>query len=355
MFKILARNKKQNSFLDIFLITGILVFSAVILTIVLKSPKAFIPTCIEIQPDENGIVLGYDELPQRKGHGSADGRHLQIIKKNNTLYLSNFSTSKKVDVKTRLHNTLFLKRWKLENDDEILINNHKIKVLKNKEDQICFLDIVDNRQITWKNGELLFPKNEFVYHDKSRGFWWKMRRYMRWFALKHFACKKDKEIKLLTLGGGVNRPDRWKIENVPPDSAYVLFYNNSFWLCPGKNNIPILFAKKGVKLQSFNQLKFPVSGKNGNVERIILGRTHYKVEFLKDIIRLFPSENIDLWYDEAKLPKSMNSKIKIKYEQLSWIAASRISLLDCITEKISKEGDRRNFKWGQILANLLIR
>jgi len=289
----------------------------------------------DIAPSQEGVIIGYKELGQRKGPRSAERYHLLIRHTKKGWDMANIARMRKVDVRTNQRGTVFLKRWRLQQGDVIRIVRQQIPVRVAKVSPELELTH-DTRKVEWKK-EKLTPHNEFVYLQ-CRSLWWRLKNRIRW----RFEPKRDREVELFRLGGSVNGPDQWKIPGVAPNAARILRLKDSFWLAPGKPDIPVTMERNGEKV-SFNQLLMPFKKDHEIVNRLILGRTYYDVKILSDPdkLRLKPLSGQDVWTKEKPYPlpnnefvvfdKPEKSKPKQKNENRKWIG-SGYSALDWIIQ-----------------------
>jgi hypothetical protein len=289
--------------------------------LVRSAPEAVTPKYIEIKSAETEAVLGKKELAQRPGPRSPETRHLSVRHTNKGWNIANIARYKKIEVRTDTHPVLFLKRWQLNQGDTLFIGEHSILVQGANQNALVLSDIRDSREVIWQNRELN-PSGELVYKDHLS-----LRQKIGSRVRQWFGDDTDKEIFLFSIGGSVNCPDRWKLENIPSQALRVLRYRGNYWLAPGQGNMPVRMARKGEKPVSFGQLRLPLSGESGNVNRLIIGRTYYKIKFDSDTLRLIPISGQDVWFGSEELPQPSNPNISVIYDSIRWIGAG-ISIWD---------------------------
>ena len=303
----------------------LLLFAYLGYCIIHNAPEVTTLKQLEIPQTNKETVLGSKELGQRSG--AAEERHLAVRYLEKKWEIANVSQTKKVEAQTNLHRNRYLKRWQLREGDSILLCDVRIKVHKADRTGLTLVDIGTKREVLWHNGVLTAGGKEFVYKE-CQPFWQRAKRNIRWWLR---SVQDDKEIVLFSMGGGVNCPDRWKLEDVPPQALQVIWYNDKYWLAPGQENTPVLMARKGQKtFKNFQQLWLPLSGKEETVRRLIIGYTYYWVKVYQDKIILTPFRNKFVFFkDEADF--------KPAYQSLKWIGQCD-SLVDWPKQRIWELG-----------------
>ncbi len=281
-------------------------FLAAGILLIRNAPLVKIPQSIEInagtQPGE--FILGRENLGQNKGPRSAEDHHLKIRfipqKPQNIWEISNIARHRRVDVKTDKHSTLFLKRWELMPGDLITLGNAEIEVIR-ADTALELRERKENRTLAWENGKLHFPEGENLY-DAHWSFWDHFRLRLRCFLMQHFDRWKNQEIRIFSLGGGLNCPDRWKLTGANmPESLWVYQYQGKFFIGPGNTDTPVHMTRPGQSPLRFSQMSLRLKGEKGTVSRVILGRTYYQLNFNEHILRLTPVQRTDVqpWDDKA--------------------------------------------------------
>ena len=280
---------------------------------VIHSPGGFVLKKIELKTSDNPITLGNIQLGQRQSPWSAAPQHITFYHQHDQWSVRNISRYKKVDIQTNIHHTRFIKRWLLNEGDTIEINKTKVKVLQANSEGLILKEQGVNRKILWKKGQL-FPENEFVYKD-NRSKEWRFRRWFFWKCIHPLGIEPKKEVFLFYLGGSVNCIDRWRLPGVQAKSAKILWYDNKYWLAPGKTIVQM--ARSGQRPKRFNQISFPLTGEFGIAKRMIIGRTHYDIKYLKDgNIELSPSQGQDIL---KSIKKQNFENIHLTYAHISRI------------------------------------
>ena len=262
----------------------------------------------EIRPSgRDAEILGFRELGQRRSGRSAEADHLRVWRTEDGWTMANVARNRRVDVRTDLHDTLFLKRWPLRPDDRISLGEISVEVGRSEAGELELRERNGDRFVRWAGGRLSVSADETVY----RGHWSPWRRLKH--RLDHELLGDRRERFLFSLGGGVNVPDRWKIDGVSPDAARVYRYRDQFFLGPGRGEDPVQMARPGEEARRFGQMAMPLDGDRGRVERIILGRTHYRVRMEPERLVLVPSAGLDLWPEESTPPGPRTPGVTLRF------------------------------------------
>lgn len=280
---------------------------------------------IDLSQTDKILLIGPQELGQRKGSRAAERRHLLFHHSDDGWEMANIARFRKVDARTNRRATVFLKRWRLESGDVIRLGPDQvpIRVTQTSPDLVL---TQDDRQVRWQKGRLT-PHEEYI-HLPCRSVWWRLKNRIRWW----FTPPDGREIELFSLGGSVNGPDRWRIDGVKiPRSARILWLNGAFWLAPCQPDIPVTMARDGHKY-GFHQLFMPFKKDGEIVNRLILGRTYYDVNFLtrSNKLQLTPRYGQDVWPSTEGYPTPHDKRVA--FSQLSdqtktWIGKGR-SVMD---------------------------
>ena len=326
MNNILQKYKSNYPIILIFL--TFFIFVVIGFSILFYSPKVYIPDHIDIYLKKQPVILGFKTLAQREGPLSADKAHIQIKSSDGIWKIANISSSKKVLIKTRKHKSRYLRRWELESGDTIIINDKSFSVLNiNSSSSITIKEEGTNRKVSWQNGYIKVF-DEFLYKD-ARPLKWRIRKRIKWWLKNIFSSNSEKELSLFSIGGGVNTPDRWHVQGLPPKSAYITWYKNNFYLMQGKKQVQIkMFHMDKKQASNFSQIEFPIKTDNDKIEYIIIGKTYYDLSFFEDEnkIRLKAFKNTNLWFYHENKPESTD-RVKIKYKETNFIGAGTISIL----------------------------
>ncbi|KPA09134.1 conserved hypothetical protein, membrane, partial [Candidatus Magnetomorum sp. HK-1] len=295
--------------------------------IVLFAPQVSIPTCIDITPHEKSIIIGYKELGQRAGPLSADKSHLKIEKINGLWKISNISQGKRVEIKTRADKSRFLKRWRLQVGDQIILNDQRFKVTQiNQKGYISLLHEQTNRTAIWEKGYLKVS-DSFLY-IQARSLRWRIQKRLRWILRSFQSDYWEKEMILFSLGGGVNTPDRWQINDLQAQYAYISWYKNHFYLVPGNDINGIQMSHRPYQtFYHFTQIPFSLNDPDDPVRQLIIGKTYYRVSCTDTQVRLEPFRNTDAWF-EYKSQKQCIENVCIDYNTVSFIGLGSMHAVD---------------------------
>ncbi|MEZ4526950.1 MAG: hypothetical protein R2941_13625, partial [Desulfobacterales bacterium] len=278
-----------------FLIGGISLFC--------NAPQVKILEKIEIKagalPAE--FILGRQELGQSRGPRSAEDHHLKISfipgKPKNRWEICNIAKHRRVDVQTDEHRTLFLKRWDLQKGDRIFLGNAEIRVIQ--ADTVLELKEKD-RILKWEAGKLHFYPQDEICSEEGWSLWKLLKLRLRAFLMENSDRWKNQEIRLFSLGGGLNRPDSWKLTGAPiPESLRVYQYRGKFRIGPGNTDTPVHMERKGQSPRRFSQMPLTLYEKKDTYRRIIIGRTYYDLEIQEHSLQLIPTRNRDVQPWEA--------------------------------------------------------
>ena len=99
---------------------------------------------------------------------SADKSHLKIEKNNGFWHISNTSQGKRVEIKTSADKSRFLKRWRLQVGDQIILDDQRFNVTQiNQKGYISLLHEQTNRTAIWEKGrsfcDLAFSHSNCLY------------------------------------------------------------------------------------------------------------------------------------------------------------------------------------------------
>jgi cell division protein FtsW (lipid II flippase) len=286
-----------------FLTAGILLISAV--------PDIQMVQSVKIEPSSGDVILGWPELGQRfDPYQSADDEHLRIRRSEKGWEMANVSSRRRVDVQTTRYNTLFLKRWFMQPGDVLSLGKIHVEVVRAGPEGLILKSLSDGRTVEWRGRELHFPPSEPV---ESKKFFDGMKRCAGHVFTSLFRNDADAEMRLFSLGGGVNGVQAWAFPDsdgfpiIPVETAVVYRRGDRYFLGPGRSGIPIHMDRPNSPLlrsKRFNQLFMPLDGPEGRVQKIILGKTRYRVDFNDACIRFIPESGADAWMDGEKKPSS---------------------------------------------------
>lgn len=279
---------------------------------------------IRVAADPQGVILGRAELAQRPDPGRAAEQDHLLVKKTDASgwELANVAQQKKVDAPTTRYRTRYLKRWRLQTGDRMILGNTVIGVIAIDKDRLE-LATEDGRRVIWQGGRLTFPKTTL---DQSTGggktgYWVDCPNEGNAWWKRYLYGVRDIDLWLFSLGGLVNCKTRWRLSDVASQAAVVHWYGGEFWLAPGRGDVEVRMARAGSdEFKSFRELTLPLTGEDGIVQSVVIGRTQYRLQPTPDSFRLIPIGGSDVWYDGETLPSVRDpSHVLRTFEIRSWL------------------------------------
>lgn len=280
-----------------------------------QAPSGRLTQAQSVKSSDTPIVLGRKELGQKESPRSAALQHLLVSQRGGKWFLGNRSNRKRVLLTTSRFSERFIQRWEIRQGDRISFNGAVIEVTKVSEDTLALRDRVSGRAITWDGA--LTPKDEKLF-KVCKGM---LRRTVAWakWTGRSWLSGGRPEIRLFTIGGGVNCSDRWRMKGLAPGAVAITWQAGKFLVAPGARRSSTLLLRKGeTQGKAFVDLTVPADGALGKVESLILGQTRYNVRITSDAIRLRPIANRDFFFaDETAPPNS---------EAMTWLGAGKVAL-----------------------------
>jgi len=272
---------KRKSILYIFLL---LVFGLWGYLTLHHSPPVSRLASLRVPVTEETVVLGAEDLGQRSGFRSAARRHLALRRQDGAWRMANISLEKKMDVRTDLCDTLYLKRLALEPGDRIEIARSLVEVASVSADTLVLTLPATGETIQWKNGEL-------VPDGQTPDSWLSLpKQSWRWWLRG-----AQKETILFSLGGSVNLYDNRAIRGVAVRGVWVTWRGGRFFLAPGKEGRVLLHRPGREAALTFHDAWLPLDGLEGKVSRVVLGSTFYSVASGPDALELTPVAGMDVF------------------------------------------------------------
>ncbi len=288
-------------FLLSLMITG--AFGNLAYETVKNAPEVSLLSYLEVAPTQAPVILGFRELGQYGGYNSADKEHLKVWKDPGEGWmLENVAANKRVDARTSEFDTRYLRRISLNKGDKLQFNTFTIEV-KNVDNQ--YLELYSptrDETAEWKNGSFLVNnKQGFDACDQDdlhkrllgKGADWLAWRSRNWIVFP------EKSIFLFSLGGQVHCTTRWNHADTEPDAVRFYWQHNRFWMAMGGDPVRVSVERAGKSLELRKQA-LAISGEDGDVQRLILGRTHYLIADRDGYLRFNPTTNQPVFIDKSE-------------------------------------------------------
>jgi len=256
-----------------------------------------------VKASEAPKVLGYLELGQRAGAKSAAAEHLLVARRDGQWLFGNKSQNKRVMFTTSRFEARFAERWTIAEGDRISMPGVDMDVVKLTSDTITLREAKSGREAIWE-GKVV-PKGETVTEVCAGG----LRRAInsaKW-SVRNMVPEDRPELRLFSIGGGVNCSDRWKMDALTPEAVFIAWQAGKFLVAPGGMRIETLLTRKGQKGQSFADIVVPLESDIGHIESMVVGITRYRVEAKADQLTLTPIVNrVFFFADELDPPNKQN-------------------------------------------------
>lgn len=257
-------------------------------------PATFVDQ-LSVRESEAPKLLGWRELGQHPGARSAGADHLLVVRENGAWAIANRSADRRVFVRTDRIGSRYLQRWRLRTGDRITLADAELEVTVADDERLVIKDLETARQVAWDDGSLE-PGDEPI-HTVCRSLWSRVVQKARWL-FRNVNGDARPEFPLFTIGGSLNCSERWKHPKLPPRGITVTWHAGHFWLAPGARRHDVLMQHAGSEAKAFAELTMPLSGPEGRVERIILGRTNYRLLPGDGKLDLLAVANVDMWFEE---------------------------------------------------------
>lgn len=269
--------------------------------IVQKAPSGSVSRGVTVSAGATPYTLGWAELGQRPGPRSAETQHLQVRLRDGNWSFVNIANRRRVLLTTRSGASRFIHRWEIRTGDRISFNKADIEVLSVRPDRLTLRERNSKREFTWDGspnpkGEKVTRVCENILRRTLNGAKWMTRN---WFS------NSGNEIRLFTIGGGVNCSNRWRMEDLPPAAVGITWEQGKFLVAPGGLRAETLLFRRGeTQGTAFSQLIFPYDGSLGQVVSSIIGITRYLIRADKDQMRFIPIANRDYFLSTATPPRN---------------------------------------------------
>lgn len=269
--------------------------------VVQNAPAGTVSRGVTVARAVTPYVLGWEELGQRPGPRSAESQHLQVRNTDDAWAFTNIANRRRVLMTTADGDSRFIHRWELKEGDRISFNEAEIEVVGVRSDRLTLREKNSKREFTWDGsphpkGEKVTRVCESILRRALNGAKWMTRA---WFA------NVENEVRVFTIGGGVNCSNRWMMPALPPGAVGITWENGSFWVAPGGLRAETLLFREGSSRgTAFSQLVFPYDGRFGRVVSTIVGITRYLIRADKDQMRFIPIANRDFFLATSTPPRN---------------------------------------------------
>jgi cell division protein FtsW (lipid II flippase) len=271
--------------------------------VAINAPPGKMAGAITIKASEAPKVLGYVELGQRSGAKSAAAEHLLVARRDNQWVFGNKAQTKRVLLTTTRFEARFAERWTIAQGDRISLPGVDIDVVEVSGDTLTLRNAKSGREVRW-DGRLT-PKGEPVTEVCLGG----LRRAInsaKWSS-RNLVPEDRPELRVFSIGGGVNCSDRWKMEVLSPEAVMITWQAGKFLVAPGAMRLETLLKRKDQKGQGFADIMVPLESDLGRVESMVVGITRYRVEAKPDQLTLVPIVNrVFFFADELDPPNKTN-------------------------------------------------
>ncbi len=275
---------------------------------------------LTVEPSASDIVVGRQELGQKKGPHAAASRHIRLVREDGVWKMADAATDRNVDIRFENGDSRRLRRWQLRKGDCISVGPARLDVLEAGPSRFALRSREKpSGTATWSGGILRHEDEASVYDDY---FTLKQRvgSAVR-DLLRRAGLGADKEDFLFRLGGSVNGPDRLGLTGVAPGAAAVYSRGGAFFLGPGRGTATrIEMARKGGETFRFETLFVRIgsssrqkgeSSRPDAVSSFVAGRTYYKFDTTNDgTLVVSPERNIDKWFEDETPPEAREAGAK---------------------------------------------
>lgn len=248
---------------------------------------------VVVKANADGSTLGWQELGQYPGANSAEKNHLRVkYDRDRSMWLlQNVATHKRIDAKTDKLDTRYIRHWALQTGDKLVSEHFSLEVQQADNGRLVIQDAANKMTGEWSgtalllNGKAGHPGCEQSSYLKRVG-----TEFKDWLAWNIWRDKLTDEKRLFSYGGQVTCTTRWPQQGVKPDSLRFTWMDKRFWVGPGASGERVR-VERGEDKRDLNAVQLPVSGEDGKVKRLILGRTHFRLDVEADRLALTPTAN----------------------------------------------------------------
>jgi len=268
-----------------------------------NAPPGKMAGSVTVKASDGPKTLGYLELGQRSGAKSAAAEHLLVVNRNGQWFFGNKSQNKRVLLTTTRFEARFAERWTMQEGDRISLPGVDVDVVKLTADSMTLREAKSGREMSWE-GKVVTKNEPFI--EVCNGGLRRAINSAKWSA-RNMVPQDRPELRLFSIGGGVNCSDRWKMETLAPEAVFITWQAGKFLIAPGAMRLETLLKHKNEKGQSFSDIVVPLTSDIGTIESMVVGITRYRVDAKPDQVTFVPIANrVFFFADELDPPNKTN-------------------------------------------------
>ncbi|MBU0500914.1 MAG: FtsW/RodA/SpoVE family cell cycle protein [Gammaproteobacteria bacterium] len=311
--------------------------------LVLNAPQIWMTErlALELKPGQS-VELGRASLGLTAHDRSTAARHLRIERDSEGQWrFFGLSPEHRLDARTDRVATRYVPRLPLSAGDEIRFDGRLIRVVEADDAKGLRLQEEGGDRVHWRDGRLTSEKRPAFafcrYGDDTLGrlsAWLGAKaRELRWQAR---GLNPTREINLFSLGGQVQCPDRWALPQVPVETAKIFWRQGAFYLGNLATGTREEIRKSGeARPRRLTGFHLPLDGPDGRVNRLVLGRTYFRVEAGGDRMILEPTRNLPVSFAPSPPGRGLGGGnvsielppgLSLQSRAQSWVGANPLSL-----------------------------
>lgn len=296
----------------LFVLLGIQLISA--------APRVWMAEQVSIVVPPGGSVdLGRESLGMPAYNRSVASPHLRVSRDPQGAWeIVNLADERKVDVRTDRVESRLLRRWALQVGDSVRLDRREVRVIAADNEQGLVLEADNGERATWRYGRLLSTRRPAFVGCRGQDWLRDAGMRLRWL-FRHW--RMQEELVLFSLGGQVQCLDRWGLDGLPPLAVRVYWRDGRFWLGNLGDGVRDALQRQGeVSPQRLGSQSLPLDGPEGRVERLVVGRTWFRVSFDAQRLTLEPLRNLPVSFVEEP-GRSLPDGVRLDFRSAAWIGA----------------------------------
>lgn len=231
----------------------------------------------------------------------------------------NLAEGRHVDARTDKVRTRLLRRWTLQAGDSLRLDRRELRVIAADDVQGLVLEADDGERATWRDGRLSSCRRPAFLGCRDWAWLRDAGVRLRW-SLRHW--REQEEMALFTLGGQVQCLDRWGLDGAPPLAIRVYWRGGRFWLGNLGEGVREELRRAGeADPERLRSQSLPLDGPEGRVERLVLGRTWFRVSFDAQRLTLEPVRNLPASFVEES-GRPLPEGVAVAHRAAGWIGAA---------------------------------